>query len=259
MANNNASKYNSPALDKGLDILEYLSKQAVDQSQTEIAMGIDKKPNEIYRMLVCLDERGYIMKNQVSGKYRLSLKLYYLSHRHPPLYTLRTAAFYPMQDLAAFCKQSCHLSILNHDNFLIVAQCSSPGPVSLSVEVGSRFPLYNSTSGSIILSQLKKEEQLIYLKKDVDFNQLPQAEKDHYISEINLVTNKGYYIKESETTKGVIDIGFAIYIPEINILGALVVTMLSGQVQELLASDKILKKIEEAVKSIKTNLGINFN
>ncbi|MCK5814971.1 MAG: helix-turn-helix domain-containing protein, partial [Flavobacteriaceae bacterium] len=102
--------YQSPALDKGLDIIEYLSLQAIAQSQTEIASGIERKPNEIYRMLVCLNERGYIVKNEVSGKYKLSLKLYYLSHRHPLLNSLRRAALYPMQELSEFSRQSCHLA-----------------------------------------------------------------------------------------------------------------------------------------------------
>ncbi|WP_341214896.1 IclR family transcriptional regulator [uncultured Wocania sp.] len=251
------TKYNSPALDKGLDIIEYLSKQAIDQSQTEIALGVNKKQNEIYRMLVCLEERGYIVKNQVSGKYKLSLKLYYLSHRHPPLYSLRIAALYPMQELAAFTKQSCHLSILNHGEFVIISQCSSPGPVSLSVEVGSRFPLYASTSGYIILSQLNEEEQLLYLNKESRFIDLTEKEKSQYFEKINLIKDKGYLINESQNTKGVIDVGVPIYIPEININGVLAVTILSGQLQELLDSDKIINKLLETVTSIYKNLGIN--
>ncbi|WP_242135641.1 IclR family transcriptional regulator [Aestuariivivens marinum] len=258
MDNKNLSKYNSPALDKGLDILEYLSKKVVNESQTEIAMGINKKPNEIYRMLICLEQRGYIVKNDVSGKYKLSLKLYYLAHRHPPLYALRTAAFYPMQDLAAFSRQSCHLSILNHDDFLIIAQCSSPGPVSLSVEVGSRFPLYNSTSGRIILSQKTDKERLFYLNKFEKYKGLTKIEKTNYLKGIKLIADRGYELMESETTKGVIDVGVPIYIPEINILGALVVTMLSGQVQELLGSDKIINKIRETAKLINFNLGVDI-
>ena len=109
-----------------------------------------------------------------------------------------------------------------------------------------------------MLSQLKEEEQLIYLNRNAKFSDLDETEKTSYLSEIKLVAEKGYDLKESETTKGVIDIGVPIYIPEINVLGALVVTMLSGQVQELLGSDKILNKIKDTVKSIKKNLGVNL-
>ncbi|HET8830326.1 MAG TPA: helix-turn-helix domain-containing protein, partial [Pelobium sp.] len=76
------TKYQAPALEKGLDILEYLSSQSVPVSQTEIAGNLNKSSNEIYRMLVCLEDRGYIIRDQVSSKYKLSLKLYHLSHQH---------------------------------------------------------------------------------------------------------------------------------------------------------------------------------
>ena len=61
------TKYYAPALDKGLDILEYLSDQSIPQSQQDIAIGIERTPNEIYRMLVSLEKRGYIAKDPVSS------------------------------------------------------------------------------------------------------------------------------------------------------------------------------------------------
>lgn len=49
------AKYHALALDKGLDILEFLSARIASQSQQEIAKGINRSANEIYRMLICLD------------------------------------------------------------------------------------------------------------------------------------------------------------------------------------------------------------
>ena len=67
-------KYQAPALEKGLEILEYLSQRATPLSQSEIANGIHKTPNEIYRMLACLEEKGYLIREEISGKYKISLK-----------------------------------------------------------------------------------------------------------------------------------------------------------------------------------------
>jgi len=111
-------KYNTPALDKGLDIIEYLSKEGIPLSQLEIALGIKRTSSEIYRMLVCLEERGYITRAFTTGKYRLSLKLYSLSHRHTPFDELKQVARHPMQILSEITSQSCHLSILNNDQHL---------------------------------------------------------------------------------------------------------------------------------------------
>src|SRR5690606_34312537 len=101
--------------EKGLDILEFLAKQSTPQSQTEIAAGVNKTPNEIYRMLVNLELRGYVTRDPLSSKYGLSLKLYYLSHRHSVVEELRSAALLPMRKFANTYKESCHLSIL-YDN-----------------------------------------------------------------------------------------------------------------------------------------------
>ena len=46
------AQYHAPALDKGLDILEILSANVASQSPVEIASGINRSSNEIYRMLM---------------------------------------------------------------------------------------------------------------------------------------------------------------------------------------------------------------
>jgi len=86
------AQYSAPALDKGLDILEFLSIQATPQSQVEISKGVDRSSNEIYRMLLCLEERDYLHRDSKTGKYSLSLKLYQLAHRHSPVDALKKAA-----------------------------------------------------------------------------------------------------------------------------------------------------------------------
>ncbi len=250
------AKYQSPALEKGLDILEYLSLLNTAQSQTEIGSGKNKNPNEIYRMLVCLEEKGYIDKSQVSGKYSLSLKLYHLSHRHPPINSLRMAALYPMQELSEYTQQSCHLSILYKNDVLLIAQSLSPGPISLSIEVGSKFPVYETTSGRVILSQFEKSKQLFYLDRVEQFRGLSKDEKADYLDQLDRIRNQGYDMRESETTIGVLDIVVPFSIPEIEIIGALAVTILSGQIQKSLTKDKILKKAQTTIEQMYKTLGV---
>jgi len=249
--------YNSPALDKGLDILEYLSLNSTPQSQTEIAIGSDRKPNEIYRMLICLEERGYIMRNKISGKFSLSLKLYHLSHQHSSVNSIKEAALYPMQALSEFSKQSCHLSILYKNKVLIIAQSLSTGPISLSIQDGSLFPLYKTTSGRVILSQLMEKERLIYLKKDQHFNQLSEKQGKIYLTEVNSISKSGSIIINSETTHGVTDIAIPFGVKKINIVGSLTVTILSSQISETVTLQKILSKSKETVENIYKNMGIN--
>ena len=57
-----AARYRAPALDKGLDILELLAASSAGLTQAEIAKGLGRGPNEIYRMLDTLVRRGYVTR-----------------------------------------------------------------------------------------------------------------------------------------------------------------------------------------------------
>ena len=88
----NAEKYSAPALSKGLDILELLASQTNGLKKNEIAQALDRSVNELYRMLVVLVARGYVMLDEESERYSLTMRLFELSHRFPPTRRLTTVA-----------------------------------------------------------------------------------------------------------------------------------------------------------------------
>lgn len=101
-------RYSAPALEKGLDILEFLANQAVPCSQTEIAESLERTPSEIYRMLSVLEQRGYVLKQAGTTSFSLSLKLFELGHLQSGISNLRKAIRYPMEQLANEIGEACH-------------------------------------------------------------------------------------------------------------------------------------------------------
>ncbi|WP_143296953.1 helix-turn-helix domain-containing protein, partial [Burkholderia pseudomallei] len=87
-----ADRYRAPALDKGLDILELLSERKDGLTRTEITKELGRNASEIYRMLERLVARQYVIRSPGGDRYSLSLKLYALAHRHPPMRLLIGAA-----------------------------------------------------------------------------------------------------------------------------------------------------------------------
>ena len=145
--------YPVPALEKGLDILEALAAAPVPQSLAELAATLRKGSNELFRILNCLEWRGYVGRDPVSGKYSLTLRLFQLAHAHTPLDKLLRAAREPMRGLSSRLRESCHLSVLQGGRLLIIAQEESPEQVRLSIEVGSTFDPKRTVSGRLLLSQ----------------------------------------------------------------------------------------------------------
>jgi DNA-binding IclR family transcriptional regulator len=258
MTNEKESKYQAPALDKGLDILEYLSAQSIPLSQSEIAIGIDRTPNEIYRMLMSLESRGYILRDEISGKYRLSLKLFHLSHRHSPIDELRKAAQFPLEELAGIVRQSCHLSILYMDQVMVIIHAKSPGPIALSIEEGNLFPLPLTASGKVLLAYLPSVERDSILKNNPIYKKYPKPKKDDFLASLANIQQAGSYFKPSDLAEGVSDISIPIgKTNKDGLIACLTISMLStlnGDKQ--IKTEEILFEANKCVKKIEARIGL---
>ena len=127
-----AARYTTPALEKGLDILELFASTSEELSKREVARRLGRTVSEIFRMLVCLEERGYLAQSLGEDRLRLTLKLFKLGQEHPPVKRLTEKAIPVMHDVAHKTNQSCHLGVLDGGHVIILAQVDAP----TSTEIG---------------------------------------------------------------------------------------------------------------------------
>jgi DNA-binding IclR family transcriptional regulator len=146
------SRYTAPALEKGLDILELLASVSEALTHSEIASRLGRTLTEVFRMLVCLEQRGYISRTGPEDRYQLTLKLFEIAHTHHPLQRLIRHARPLAQRVASDTGQSCHLAMLNHTEVVVVAQSDAPGNMGFSVRLGANIGLLNTASGHVILA-----------------------------------------------------------------------------------------------------------
>jgi DNA-binding IclR family transcriptional regulator len=148
-----ADAYSAPALEKGLDILEALANEVEGLKLSALAQRLGRSSSELYRMLVCLTRRGYVARAEESDRYTLTLRLFELAHRHPPMQRLIGAALPLMRALAASLDQSCHLSVFHEGRQLVVAQVDAPGAMGFGVRLGANgIDLLMSASGRVLLA-----------------------------------------------------------------------------------------------------------
>src|ERR1700680_1787671 len=150
-ASTRAIRYTAPALDKGLDILELLAGDPAPLTHSEIAHRLRRTSGEVFRMLVRLDQRGYICQVGADERYQLTLKFFELAHKYHPLQRLVAAARPLMQKGAETTGQSCHLAMLSHSEVVVVAQVDSPGKMGFAVRLGANIDLLDTASGHAIL------------------------------------------------------------------------------------------------------------
>ncbi len=221
-------RYAAPAVEKTLDILEYLSAEPRPRTRTEIARALGRGPSELFRMLACLEERGYVRRDPVSATYSLTLRLFELGHMHTPHETLIRVSGPPMQTLVMETGESCHLSVLHGGLLVVLLQEESRKPFRLSVEVGTSHPPHRTTSGRLILAHLDEAERQAILERQTDYRALSFARKAAFAEQLRVIRETGYHLTEGEWLRGEVVLGVAIGDPHARVKAALVIPTLTG-------------------------------
>jgi DNA-binding IclR family transcriptional regulator len=251
-----ASRYRAPALEKGLDILEILADASLPLSQVELAQKLRRSQGEFFRMLMCLEERGYVIRESESGHYKLTLRLYELGHKQNSTNLLRNAARIPMERLSEEIGQACHLSVQSDSSLLILMERMPSRRICLAVGEGTTFPLIETISGKLLLSQTSPEEVNAFGIRDDVFRAKSPRERKAILSEIEQFRPMPHVIAESQLTEGVTDIATIVGVPRTDTLAALVIPYLSTANQKKKDNTRYLKALQQCADEINRNLGI---
>ncbi len=145
-------RYRAPALDKGLDILEVLATRSEALTRAQIVAEMGRSPSEIYRMLERLVARGYVARLAGGDRYTLTMKLFVLATRHPPLRRLVTRAQPLMDTLAERTRQSCHLVVPERGGCIVIAHAGPVDNWEFRVRVGAVLDPFETGSGQTLLA-----------------------------------------------------------------------------------------------------------
>jgi DNA-binding IclR family transcriptional regulator len=206
-------KYAAPALDKGLDILELLSEAPTPLTLSQIAKALDRNSNEIFRMIVTLEQRGYLQVDE-SDRYYLTLKMFELAHRHQPIRSLVSTALPLMRECANRAKQSCHLTVYEGGRLIVVASVESPDRWVFGLKVGVLVGLSDTASGLVMLSFSNEIERARILAAHVKLEGEADMDPGQLERQIKATREQGYALMPSKQIRGVTNIAYPVFSSE---------------------------------------------
>lgn len=218
--------YQAPALEKGLEILELLTDRSQPHTMIEIAQAVGRSRNEIYRVLIVLERRGYLERT-TDDRYVVSNKLFELGMRTPPLRNLHDAALPSMHRLAEQLMQSCHLVVLSGTEIVVVARVESPDQLGFAVRVGYRRPVHLSTSGRVLYAFQPAERQRALFSSVAAMAE--PAEYGRFVVDCAKARSDGYFAGPSLFVDAVTDIGAPVLGGQEGAIASLVVPFVSGR------------------------------
>lgn len=244
------SKYRAPALEKGLDVLELLSRSGRPMTLSQISSQLDRSVSELFRMVQVLEARGYVANSAQSEGFELTNKLFSLGLTRGPSQNLLLTALPLMQELADRTQQSCHLTIASDDRIVVIARIETPGDEGFSVRVGYQRLLVRSTSG-VVLYAFQREPQRArwqpQLEASTDTNEWKAFE-----TKAEKARAQGYFRQKSHYIDGIVDLSCPI-ISDIGTVAAL--TMPFIPVAKGVTEEQALSILIDQARAISHSLG----
>lgn len=244
--------YAAPALEKGLDVLELLCRSEVPLSQKDIALKLGRTVGELYRMITCLVERGYLAL--VDEKYVITPKLFELAHLNPPTHRLLTEALPIMQRLSDELDQSCHLTVYNQGRQIVVAKVDAPGGMGFSVRVGAELDMLVSASGRVLLAFQDREIRDFRIEESIQ--RRPTHADPQIRATLETVKARGFESSPSVQVRGL----YAVSYPILDTQGRAIAALTVPYAERIdLVHRKPVHVVEEvlgaAARTITTRLG----
>jgi DNA-binding IclR family transcriptional regulator len=244
--------YPTPALEKGLDILELFASTPEGMTVSEVARRLDRTMSEIFRMLLCLEHRGYLAQSANRERYHLTLRLFRLGQEHPPTKRMVTEALPIMHALAQQTRQSCHLGVLDGGHVVILAQVDSPESTGLYVKVGSKVDLMHAATGHVILAHQSEDacERAIQEWSRESQKKKP-ADLDDHLAKIRA---RGYERRASYEITGVVNISFPVLNSQGNAIAGLT-TPYVKRIEDTIGPTEIVEALRNASRQISDAMG----
>lgn len=158
MFNNNEldklENYKVKSLAKALGLFNYFTLETPERGITELAELSGLLKSSVYNMVSTLCACGFLEKNEVSGKYRLGIKILQLSNQLYQSHDLRNLLRPYMERISAVTGESVYLATLNEDEVLYIDGVFPPGNYSARSIIGVKAPLYCTGVGKALMAYL---------------------------------------------------------------------------------------------------------
>ena len=146
------------SLDRGLVILEAVSKSSDPVSLAELTslLGIDR--SSAFRLANTLKRRGFLAYPAGRKDYILGSALWRLAHQYDWGNMLARVSREPLKKLATRTNETAHLAIREGKHALFIDHAAVNHVISVSGQTGEMVPLYCTAHGKALLTDLDQQE-----------------------------------------------------------------------------------------------------
>ena len=205
--------YNVPGLEKGLQIIELLTRKNSGLTLQDIVREVEVTSTTAYRILSTLVRMEYADYSEKGKTYRLTRKMLRLGYRMLGEHDLMEYLLPALRSLRDTVKESVFFGVLNDEKGVLIEQAQGIHPFKFVLSPGASFDLHNSAPGKAMLAFLPAVTREYYLGRMEYLPCTPHTIscRADYVKELEKVRKQGYATDFEETFIGVICIGAPVF------------------------------------------------
>lgn len=196
----------SQSLSRGLQILDFLAASGGEATVSESARHLDVDRSTSSRLLATLEERGFVVQDPDTKRYRLGTKLLRLGNVLLDDLNLGPLGHDIVRALARDTGESAHMALRVKTEAVFVDRSQGTAVITINTgEVGSHDPLYCTAIGRALLCGMT-DGQVTELLGSVPFRRLTPTTIStmvELLERLHAVRDRGYAFDDEETNVGV--------------------------------------------------------
>jgi IclR family transcriptional regulator, pca regulon regulatory protein len=193
------------SLSHGLAVLEAVVDSNGDIPLAALASSVHLNKTTTWRLAHTLVRLGYLRQDEKTRRFKLAPRVLALGHAYLEALDLRELANPFLRDLSTRVNEMVNLAILHGDELVFIDRIRTSQIVSVNLHPGSRLPLYNTSLGRVLISEMPMawlRQYMSHLDGDPKATRYIQDGGKKLLLALKEVRDKGYALSDNERVEG---------------------------------------------------------
>lgn len=197
-----SERYTIQSIDKALDLIELLAERD-SLSLIELTELLNQPKSSTYRIVLTLENRGFISRSDEDGKYCLGYKPLFITRNMLERNNLRKAAVQEMRKLSELFGDTINLGVLVDHHIMYVEIIESTHALRMTDVVGSKSPFHATAMGKAIAAHMPGDAVSSLLDHGMErYTEQTITSQEKFMQELVKVKSQGYAIDDQEIVEG---------------------------------------------------------
>ncbi len=202
-----------PAVQRTLDVLEVISQSKMGMTLSELTHQLKLPKSSAHCLVLTLERRGYLYRNERTARYKFGLKLLELADLALTGIPVRDQAAAIMFALMQTTGLAVHLAVLENREAVLIHKVEPRGSYRLATWIGKRMAMHCTGVGKVFLAHFSETEQDQFIAE----RGLPRHNEHTIVSVARLkshleeVRAQGYSLDDEEDELGYRCIGCPVF------------------------------------------------